>query len=119
MDEQGILTIYALENTAAKGLKPSLKLVEKATAYYSERQVGVTRLYAALGANRRIDSLLRCYNTDILIDGMIVIPTDGRQYQVDAIQKVVGKDAVDINLTRVDKLYEIYSEYTPEPVSTT
>lgn len=119
MDEQGILTIYSLENIAPKGLKPSQKLVEKATAYYSERQVGVTRMYAALGANRRIDSLLRCYNTEIIVEGMVVIPQDGKQYQVDAIQKVIGKDAVDLTLMRVEKLYEIYTDNAPEPIPTT
>lgn len=109
MDEQGLLTIYSVENTASKGLKPVMKLVEQTTAYYEERQVGVTRMYAALGANRRIDALLRCFNTDI-VEGMVVIPNDGYQYQVDAIQKVIGKDAIDITLVRVEKLYEIYTE---------
>jgi hypothetical protein len=111
MDEQGLLTIYSLENVAPKGLKPSMKLVEVGKAFYQERQVGVQRMYAALGANHRIDSLLRCYNTEIM-DGMVVIPTDGKQYQVDATQKVIGKDSVDITLVRVDKLYEIYAEPT-------
>lgn len=111
MDEQGLLTIYSLENIAPKGLKPSMKLVEVAKAYYLERLVGVTRMYAALGANHRIDALLRCYNTDIE-NGMVVIPNDGDQYQVDAIQKVIGKDAIDITLIKVDSLYEIYTEPT-------
>jgi len=111
MDEQGLLTLYSLENVAPKGLKPSMKLIEAAKAYYSERAVGVNRMYAALGANHRIDSLLRCYNTDIE-DSWIVIPDDGKQYQIDAMQKVIGKDAIDLTLVRVEKLYEIYTEQT-------
>lgn len=109
MDEQGLLTIYSLENIAQNGRKPSMQLVEVCTAYYNERQVGVTRLYAALGANRRIDALLRVFNTDI-VEGYVVIPEDGEQYQVDAIQKVIGKDAIDITLVKLEKLYEIYTE---------
>jgi hypothetical protein len=100
MDEQGLLTIYALENVAPKGLKPSQKLVQKDTAYYSERQIGVTRLYAVRGANAQIDALLRCYNTDI-VKGMVVIPEDGNQYQVDECQKVIGKDCVDFGIPRI------------------
>lgn len=111
MDEQGLLTLYSLENVAPKGLKPSMKLVEVAKAYYSERAVGVNRMYAALGANHRIDSLLRCYNTEIE-DSWIVIPDDGKQYQIDAMQKVIGKDAIDLTLIRVEKLYDIYTEQT-------
>lgn len=110
MDEQGLLTIYSLENISANGLKPSMQLVEQATAYYTERVVGVTRMYAALGASHRIDALLRCYNTDVLEEGMVVVPNDGQQYQIDAIQKIIGKDAVDITLVKVDSLYEIYTE---------
>ena len=108
MDEQGRLSIYSLENVASAGLKPSMKLVLIGTAYYDELRVGVTRMYAARGANQRIDKLLRCHNTEIL-EGMIVIPYDGKQYQVDMVQKVIGHDAVDITLLRVNKLYEIYT----------
>lgn len=111
MDEQGLLTLYSLENVAPKGLKPSMKLVEVAKAYYSERAVGVNRMYAALGANHRIDSLLRCYNIEIE-DSWIVIPDDGKQYQIDAMQKIIGKDAIDLTLVRVEKLYDIYTEQT-------
>lgn len=109
MDEQGLLTIYSLQNIAPKGLKPSQKLVEVAKAYYEERQVGVQRLYSARGANARIDALLRCYNTGV-VKGMVVIPPDGYQYQVDEIQKVVGKDCIDLTLIRIEKLYEIYTD---------
>ncbi len=111
MDEQGMLTIYSLQNISAKGLKPSQKLVKVCDSYYEERQVGVTRMYAALGANRRIDSLVRCFNTELEV-GMVVIPNDGKQYQVDTIQKVIGRDAVDISLVKVDELYEIYADAT-------
>lgn len=107
MDEQGLLTYYSLENISPKGTKPIQKLVELGDCYYSERQVGVTRLYAAKAANRRVDGLVRCYNTEI-IEGMVVIPNDGKQYQVDACQKVIGKDSVDLTLVRLEKLYEIY-----------
>jgi hypothetical protein len=109
MDEQGMLTFYSLENVAPKGLKPSMKLVEVAKAYYSERQVGVNRMYAALGANHRIDALLRCYNTEIN-NSWVAITEDGKQYQIDTMQKVIGKDAIDLTLVYVEKTYEIYTE---------
>jgi hypothetical protein len=111
MDEQGLLTYYSLENLSPKGLKPVQKLVRKGQAYYEERQVGVQRMYAALGANRRIDSLVRCFNTEIN-EGMVVTFDDQAQYQVDAMQKVIGKDAIDLTLVRMEKTYEIYAEPT-------
>lgn len=111
MDEQGLLTIYSIDNIAPKGLKPSMKLVEICQAYYSERNVGVQRVYSALSANHRIDALLRCYNTELEL-GWVVVPEDGKQYQIDVMQKVIGKDAVDITLVRLEKDYEIYTEPT-------
>lgn len=111
MDEQGILTVYSLENVAPKGLKPSQKLVEVTTAYYEERQIGVQRVYSALSADKRIDALLRCFNCEIEA-GTIVIPNDGKQYTVDIAQKVIGTDAVDLTLVKLEKPHEIYSNNT-------
>ena len=109
MNEQGLLTIYTLENVAPKGLKPVQKLVEVTKAYYQERTVGVTRLYAAKGVDARIDALVRCFTTEVIPDGAVVIPEDGTQYQVDAQQKIIGKDANDLTLVKVEKTYEIYT----------
>jgi hypothetical protein len=111
MDEQGLLTFYSIENIAPKGLKPSMKLVKQATAYYEERQVGVQRMYSALGSSHRIDALLRCFNTEIN-KSWVAIPQDGKQYQIDVAQKVIGKDAIDLTLVYVEKSYEIYTEPT-------
>lgn len=110
MNECGLLTIYQIENIALKGRMPSEQLVEVESAYYQELRVGVTRLYAALGANRQIDALLRVFNTDVVVNGMVVIPEDDYQYQVEAIQKNIGQDSIDITLKRVDEYYEIFSD---------
>jgi hypothetical protein len=43
---------------------------------------------------------------------MVVTFDDQAQYQVDAMQKVIGKDAIDLTLVRMEKTYEIYAEPT-------
>lgn len=103
----GLCTIYSLENIAQPGRKPTEKLVKVVDAYYAERTVGYNRLYAALGADHRINKLIRVFNTDILDDGMYVILEDGKQYQIDIAQKIIGKDAVDLTLVRVEDYYEV------------
>lgn len=109
MDEQGLLTIYSLENVSEAGRMPSQKLVVKATAYYQELRVGITRLYAAKSAGQRIDMLLRAFNTDVIEEGYVVMLNgDDHQYEVSAVQKAIGQDALDITLERVDDLYDIY-----------
>jgi hypothetical protein len=55
--------------------------------------------------------LLRCFNTEIN-KSWVAIPQDGKQYQIDVAQKVIGKDAVDLTLVYVEKQYEIYTEPT-------
>lgn len=108
--DDGLLTIYALVNTAPPGMKPAEKLVSVATAYYSERTVGVTRMYAARGANSRIDALVRCWNTEIPKNGKFVILEDGDQYRIDSMQKIVDIGAVDLTLIRLEDLFDVLAE---------
>ena len=107
MTDNGILTLYALENVAAAGEMPTQKLTEVGAAYYGERTVGYSRLYAAMGADQKIDLLVRCYNIDIPATAGYVVMEDGTQYQITAKQKIVGKDAVDLTLVRVEKYYDV------------
>lgn len=107
MRPTGICTIYSLENTASPGMKPTEKLVEICTAYYAERTVGYNRIYAAMGADHQFDMLIRIFNTDFIENGMYVILEDGKQYQIDISQKIVGRDAVDLTLKRVEDYYEV------------
>ena len=105
MRDAGLLKIYSLENTAAAGAKPVDKLVSLGTAFYDELMIGVTRLYAARGANAKVDALVRCYNTSIAEVGLYVILEDDKQYQIDAVQK--HDDSVDLTLVKVEDYYEV------------
>lgn len=108
MRDSGLLTIYSLQNIAEPGMKPTEKLVKVEDAFYDELTVGVTRLYAAMGANQRIDALIRVYNTSIPQTGMYATLEDGKQYQIEAIQK--RADSIDLTLRKVDDYYEVANE---------
>ena len=103
----GLCTIYSLENTATDGMMPTEKLVKICDAYYAERTVGYNRIYAAMGANHKFNMLVRVFNTDIPDEGMYVVLEDGKQYQIDIAQKIVGRDAIDLTLIRVEEYYEV------------
>lgn len=103
--DTGILTVYTLQNVAEPGYMPCEKLVECCTAYYSEQTVGVTRAYMAIGANQRIDMLVRCYNADIPRNAEYVVLEDGLQYRISLKQKV--DDSVDLTLERLDDNYDV------------
>lgn len=106
MRDGGILTICSLQNTGENGFMPQEKLVPIGTAFFAWRTIGVNRLYAALGANRDIEKLVRCWNTDYPEDGKYVI-IDGVQYRVDAVQQIVDEDAADLTLVRLEDFYDV------------
>lgn len=118
MREGGLLTIYSLQNIATrKGGMPQEKLVTEGTAYFSYRTIGVSRMYAALGANREIELLVRCWNTELPDEGKFVTldgktDSDGNllQYRIDIAQPIVDEDALDLTLVRLEDFYDVAAE---------
>jgi hypothetical protein len=110
MRDAGILTLYTLVNTATPGNKPLEQLQKVGEAYYAERTVGYNRIYAALGANERIDMVVRCYNTEIPYSAKYVVLEDGNQYQISIKQKIVDDDATDLTLVRMETYYDVIDE---------
>lgn len=86
---------------------PKEDLVDKAEAFFSFRDVGVTRLYAALGANHRIDLLVRAWVTDLDPEWQYVVLND-EQFRID-VSQTVG-DAVDLTLIRLEEKYDRFAE---------
>lgn len=110
MRDMGILTLCALTTTASDGNYPAEKLVSVGTAYYAERTVGYNRIYAAKGANEEIDTVVRCYNTDVPYSAKYAVLEGGDQYQISVKQKIVDEDATDLTLVRVENYYDVASE---------
>lgn len=106
MRDGGKLTICALQNVAESGFMPREALVDQTEAFFSYREVGVTRMYAALGANHRIDLLVRAWVTDLDPDWQYVI-IDDTQYRIDVAQTV--GDAVDLTLIRLEEKYDRFT----------
>lgn len=113
MRDGGIVRLYALENIAQPGFMPTEKLVEKGSAYYSKMISGVTRRYAALGANREYDFLIRCWNMTELPDGVkYAIPEDGKQYRIDPAEPIFDEDAIDLTLVRLEDFFDVAADQT-------
>lgn len=107
MRDGGILSICALEERGEKGFMPREVLVAKADAFFSYRTIGVTRMYAALGANRRIDLLVRAWNTALDPTWQYVV-INGEQFRIDTAQPM--GDAVDLTLVRLEEFYDLFTE---------
>ena len=110
----GTLRIYSLRNTAAPGEMPREMLVETIPEdlYYSDRVIGVTRLYAAKGANQQISKLVRIWDVPVEIGNYAVLDEQD-QYRIDAIQPAKddeGLKVVDLTLVREENHYEVLAE---------
>lgn len=115
----GFLTIYQLKNIAAKGLMPTEKLVRVAEEYYQPRTIGVTRYYAALGADRRVDMVVRIWFNPDVCPNEYVITEDGSQYRIDFVQKTTDDDGLavmDLTLVKLENNYDVLAESTLETV---
>ena len=105
MFDAGTLSICRLTNATTTGDMPREVLAEICTAYYDELSVGVTRAYAALSANQKIDILVRCYNTALTVDAEYVVIGD-EQYRI-ALKQKRGDD-VDLTLERLEEYLDVY-----------
>lgn len=106
----GLVTIYRVENQAAPGNKPVERLVEKAALRYTRRTVGIRRHYAALSAGARVDLLLRTwYRSDVSPQDVAVPTQDGRQYRITLVQvpEDVAPPVMDLTLERLERDYEL------------
>ena len=110
MRDMGILTLYDLVTTSTSGDMPIEKLSSVGTAYYAEKTVGYNRIYAARCANQEIDTVVRCYNTDVPYSAKYVVLEDGNQYQISVKQKIVDEDATDLTLVRLEDYYDVDSD---------
>lgn len=108
MRDEGLLKFYNLTNTAQPGAKPIQKLVDlQIEAFYANKQIGMQRLYAAKGANCKLDKLIWVYNTIIPEAAKYVILEDGRQYLISDAVQIIDSDAIELSLERVENYYEV------------
>lgn len=115
MREGGILKLYTLQNIARPGFMPAEKLVYNCEFYYSKMTTGVTRRYAALGANRNYNLVVRCWNasmwyTSLPDDVRYAIDESGKQYRIDFADPVYDQDAIDITLVNLEDFLDVASE---------
>ena len=118
MDREGILNICTLQNTAEAGFMPILKLVPIVPAYYRKRTVGYNRMYAAMGANKEISLLVRCFNTEVpdYNEQLYVVfmteetPVKFEQFRVSAIQEIVEDGAIDLTLSKMEEYFDVSLE---------
>lgn len=100
----GIAVIYDNQNRGGVGNYPVDKLVERHRLRFRERTVGVSRFYAALQDNSRIERMIRCPRMDdvSVLDAVRIV--GGEHYRIVQIQypEDVSPAVMDISLERID-----------------
>ena len=114
MRDEGLLKYYRLINTAPKGAKPAEKLVYlNQDSFYAAKTIGMQRMYAAKGADYKLDKLVFAYQTPVPEAAKYVILEDGRQYRIGDISLNVDEDGCLLSLERLVDYYEVADESTP------
>lgn len=114
------LILYSLQNTAAKGMMPKEQLVKIGEEYYGSRVIGYNRQYAALGADQRIDELVRIWRNNQVRANHYAVLEDGLQYRINFVQHPLdddGLEVTDLTLVRLEENYDVADE-APIIVST-
>lgn len=111
---EGFLRVYKLSNVAKKGEMPKNRLILKSEHYYGDRMIGYSRQYTAMGADQRVDKLVRIWRDEtIRVQDYVITEDDGEQYRIDMVQHLLDEDnlkVTDLTLYRLEDNYEIYSE---------
>lgn len=105
----GIVTIYSIENTAKPGYKPVEGLNKKVVLRYEEQRLGIQRYYESMQNQIEVERVIRTQRVKGITNQDVAITEDNRQYRIDLVQLVsdVYPASVDITLTRIDQEYEV------------
>lgn len=113
MFDTGILCLAHKVVTSTGGAMPTEGLRTYARAFYGERAVSFSRLYAARGASCQVDMVARVpFDTNIEPDSYVILE-NGRQLRVDAVSPVfVRRDvrAQELTLVNLDELLNVEVE---------
>lgn len=105
----GVANIYTVCNIAPPGGMPKEGLKYKiGPLRYRERTVGISRFWAAVQMQARIDAVLRMSQIRSVSLHDVVIPIDGQQYKIVQIQypEDIYPPVMDLSLQRLEVAYD-------------
>lgn len=88
----GVVTVYAVADSAPPGYQPKLTLVQppKAVLRYEERRLGLQRYYEAMQNQIQVERVIRVPRAGKITSQDVAETEDGRRYRIDLIQTVDG-----------------------------
>lgn len=101
----GLVTVYRMEDTAPPGYMPKPAPKASAVLRYAEQRLGLTRYYAAKQNNVDVERVLRVPRGAPIAAQDIAVTEDGQEYSIDLIQTVDGvfPPSLDMTLAKVSQ----------------
>lgn len=101
----GILTVYAVSDTAAAGRMPKKTLTEKVSLRYAEQRLGISRYYSAKQNQTEAERVVRVPRAETVTNRDIARTEDGTYYGIEMVQSVenVYPPSLDITLSRTEQ----------------
>ena len=101
----GILTVYAVSDTAAAGRMPKKTLTEKVSLRYAEQRLGLSRYYSAKQNQTEAERVVRVPRAETVTNRDIARTEDGTYYGIEMVQSVenVYPPSLDITLSRTEQ----------------
>lgn len=105
----GIVSIYAVQDGASPGYRPVPVLVLVKRMRYQERYLGINRLYSGRQNQVDIQRIVRVQKVPGVSNQNVAITEDGQQYRIDSVQDVIGAypPSLDLTLATVEQKYEV------------
>lgn len=97
----GIVNIFEVVDAAKVGYQPVEELRPKISLHYDERKLGVTRHYAAMQNQIKVERVIRVQNAAPITSQDVAITEDGRKYRIDLVQDVLSVYPRSLDLTLV------------------
>lgn len=107
----GLVKIYRVENTAKPGYQPVEEPVIKYTLRFENRALGIKRIYLSRQQQAQIVKVIRVPRVDISPQDIAIIH-DGKQYDIDTVQDVIGvyPPSLDLSLKVIKQKLEVMPE---------
>lgn len=105
MRDGGIIKLYNLVDRSQPGEMPKEELVYASQSYFSYRTASIERRYAALGANRDFNFVVRLHNVLFVDEKYAII--NGVQYRIDNAEPIFDADSADLTLVKLEALYDV------------
>ena len=86
----GVVTVYAVTDSAQPGYQPVEQLTEKIKLRYEEQRLGIQRYYNAMQNQIQVERVIRVPRAEQITSQDVAETEDGRRYRIDLVQTVDG-----------------------------